>query len=117
MSETVYTAKDYKSGQPRWCPGCGDHAFLNSLHKAMAELGVAPHNIAVISGIGCSSRLPYYVNTYGFHTIHGRAAAVATVPKWPIPILPFGKYPEMAMVWLSVATISFTPSVVTSILI
>ena len=50
MSETVYTAKDYKSGQPRWCPGCGDHAFLNSLHKAMAELGVAPHNIAVISG-------------------------------------------------------------------
>ena len=57
MSETVYTAKDYKSGQPRWCPGCGDHAFLNSLHKAMAELGVAPHNIAVISGIGCSSRL------------------------------------------------------------
>ena len=77
MSETVYTAKDYKSGQPRWCPGCGDHAFLNSLHKAMAELGVAPHNIAVISGIGCSSRLPYYVNTYGFHTIHGRAAAVA----------------------------------------
>ena len=54
MSETVYTAKDYKSGQPRWCPGCGDHAFLNSLHKAMAELGVAPHNIAVISGIGCS---------------------------------------------------------------
>ena len=53
MSETVYTAKDYKSGQPRWCPGCGDHAFLNSLHKAMAELGVAPHNIAVISGIGC----------------------------------------------------------------
>ena len=98
MSETVYTAKDYKSGQPRWCPGCGDHAFLNSLHKAMAELGVAPHNIAVISGIGCSSRL-------------------LQVPKWPIPILPFGKYPEMAMVWLSVATISFTPSVVTSILI
>ena len=45
MSETVYTAKDYKSGQPRWCPGCGDHAFLNSLHKAMAELGVAPHNM------------------------------------------------------------------------
>ena len=65
MSDKVYTVQDYKSGQPRWCPGCGDHAFLNSLHKAMAELGVAPHNIAVISGIGCSSRLPYYVNTYG----------------------------------------------------
>ena len=78
MSDKVYTVQDYKSGQPRWCPGCGDHAFLNSLHKAMAELGTAPHDIAVISGIGCSSRLPYYVNTYGFHTIHGRGAAIAT---------------------------------------
>ena len=58
MSE--YTAKDFKKGQPRWCPGCGDHFFLASLHKAMAELGIAPHNTAVISGIGCSSRLPYY---------------------------------------------------------
>ena len=58
MSE--HTAKDYKKGQPRWCPGCGDHFFLASLHKAMAELGVDPWNIAVISGIGCSSRLPYY---------------------------------------------------------
>lgn len=74
-----YTAADYKSDQSvRWCPGCGDHAILNVLHKAMAEIGVAPHNTAVISGIGCSSRLPYYMNTYGFHTIHGRAAAVAT---------------------------------------
>ena len=87
MSEKTYTMQDYKSGQPRWCPGCGDHAFLNSLHKAMAELGVAPHNIAVISGIGCSSRLPYYVNTYGFHTIHGRAAAVATGAKVANPDL------------------------------
>jgi len=74
-----YTAADYKSDQSvRWCPGCGDHAILNVLHKAMAAIGVAPHNTAVISGIGCSSRLPYYMNTYGFHTIHGRAAAVAT---------------------------------------
>ncbi len=74
-----YTVADYKSDQSvRWCPGCGDHAILNVLHKAMAEIGVAPHNTAVISGIGCSSRLPYYMNTYGFHTIHGRAAAVAT---------------------------------------
>ena len=73
-----YTAKDYKKGQPRWCPGCGDHFFLASLHKAMAEIGVAPHSIAVISGIGCSSRLPHYMNTYGMNTIHGRAAAIAT---------------------------------------
>ena len=76
MSE--YTAKDYKKGQPRWCPGCGDHFFLASLHKAMAEIGVPPHEIAVISGIGCSSRLPHYMNTYGMNTSHGRAAAIAT---------------------------------------
>jgi len=75
----MFTQKDYKSDQyVRWCPGCGDHAVLNSMQKAMAELGVAPENIAVISGIGCSSRLPYYMNTYGMHTIHGRAAAIAT---------------------------------------
>lgn len=79
MEEKVYKAADFKSDQyVRWCPGCGDHAILNVLHKAMAELGVAPHNTAVISGIGCSSRLPYYMNTYGFHTIHGRAAAIST---------------------------------------
>ena len=79
MSETTFEPSDYKSDQPvRWCPGCGDHAILNSLHKAMAAMGVAPHRTAVISGIGCSSRLPYYMNTYGLHTIHGRAAAIAT---------------------------------------
>ena len=76
MSE--YIAKDFKKGQPRWCPGCGDHFFLASLHNAMAELGVAPHDTAVISGIGCSSRLPYYMNTYAMQTIHGRAAAIST---------------------------------------
>ena len=75
MEEKKYQASDFKSDQyVRWCPGCGDHAILNVLHKAMAELGVAPEKTAVISGIGCSSRLPYYMNTYGFHTIHGRAA-------------------------------------------
>lgn len=79
MSE--YTAKDFKKGQPRWCPGCGDHFFLASLQKAMAEIGVPPYETAVISGIGCSSRLPYYVNAYAMQTIHGRAAAVATGAK------------------------------------
>lgn len=73
-----YTSKDFKKGQPRWCPGCGDHFFLANLQKAMAEIGVPPHETAVISGIGCSSRLPYYVNAYAMQTIHGRAAAVAT---------------------------------------
>ena len=79
QDSATYNPSDYKSDQPvRWCPGCGDHAILNSLHKAMAAIGVPPHMTAVISGIGCSSRLPYYMNTFGFHTIHGRAAAVAT---------------------------------------
>lgn len=76
---TSYTAANYKSDQAvRWCPGCGDHAVLSELHKAMAQLGIPPHEIVVVSGIGCSSRLIYYMNTYGFHTIHGRGAAVAT---------------------------------------
>ena len=84
---TTYTAQDYKKSQPRWCTGCGDHFFLASLHKAMAEVGVAPHDMAVISGIGCSSRLPYYVNTYAMQTIHGRAAAIATGTKVANPDL------------------------------
>ncbi|OAV74067.1 2-oxoglutarate ferredoxin oxidoreductase subunit beta [Bacteroidales bacterium Barb7] len=89
MEEALkYQAQDYKSDQHvRWCPGCGDHAVLNCIHKAMAELGTAPHNVAVISGIGCSSRLPYYMNSYGFHTIHGRAAAIATGVKTARPDL------------------------------
>ena len=79
MEDLKYIPANYKSDQAvRWCPGCGDHAILNTLHKAIAEIGVPPHKMAVISGIGCSSRLPYYMNTYGFHTIHGRAAAIAT---------------------------------------
>ncbi|MDR3269509.1 MAG: 2-oxoacid:ferredoxin oxidoreductase subunit beta [Tannerella sp.] len=83
-----YTPQDYKSDQyVRWCPGCGDYATLNCIHKAMAEIGVAPHQTAVISGIGCSSRLPYYMNTYGFHTIHGRGAAIATGVKTARPDL------------------------------
>ncbi|MBQ0060770.1 MAG: 2-oxoacid:ferredoxin oxidoreductase subunit beta [Bacteroidaceae bacterium] len=85
MSE--YTAQDFKKGQPRWCPGCGDHFFLASLHKAMAEIGVAPYDTAVISGIGCSSRLPHYMATYGMNTIHGRAAAIATGAKVANPNL------------------------------
>ena len=85
---TQYTAKDFKSDQyVRWCPGCGDYAILSSLQKVMADLGVAPHDTAVISGIGCSSRLPYYTSSYGFHTIHGRGAAIATGVKVANPKL------------------------------
>ncbi|TLX76922.1 2-oxoacid:ferredoxin oxidoreductase subunit beta [Labilibacter sediminis] len=84
--ELKYT--DFKSKlSVRWCPGCGDHAILNSVQKAMANLKVEPHNVAVISGIGCSSRFPYYMNTYGFHTIHGRASAIASGVKVANPKL------------------------------
>ena len=86
--QITYTAKDFKSDQyVRWCPGCGDYAVLASLQKVMADLGVAPQNTAVISGIGCSSRLPYYTSGYGFHTIHGRGAAIATGVKVANPEL------------------------------
>lgn len=88
MENKLYTAADFKSDQEvRWCPGCGDYAVLNSIQKVMGELGVPPHMTAVISGIGCSSRLPYYVNSYGMHTIHGRAAAIATGVKVANPEL------------------------------
>ena len=71
--------KDFVSDQDvRWCPGCGDYAILAQVQKVMPELGVPRENIVFISGIGCSSRFPYYMNTYGFHSIHGRAPAIAT---------------------------------------
>lgn len=86
--QVVFVPGDFKNSQNvRWCPGCGDHAILNVLHKSMAELGVAPKDTVVVSGIGCSSRLPYYMNTYGMHTIHGRAAAIATGVKTANPQL------------------------------
>lgn len=84
----AHDTRSYKSDQyVRWCPGCGDHAILTCLHKAMVLLQIEPRNVAAISGIGCSSRLPYYMNTYGFHTIHGRGAAVATGVKVAKPEL------------------------------
>lgn len=83
-----YTPKDYKSEvNVRWCPGCGDYAILSCVHKAMAELNIKPEETVVVSGIGCSSRTPYYMNTYGFHGIHGRAAAIATGVKVSNPNL------------------------------
>ena len=73
------TAKDFKTDQEvRWCPGCGDYAVLAAVQGFMPELGVRRENIVMISGIGCSSRFPYYMNTYGMHSIHGRAPAIAT---------------------------------------
>ena len=82
------TAQEYKSDQyVRFCPGCGDHAILASLTKAMERIGVPAHQTVVISGIGCSSRMPHYLNTYGFNTIHGRGAAIATGVKTAHPEL------------------------------
>src|SRR5581483_10315389 len=73
------TAKDLASDQEvRWCPGCGDYSILAQMKKALAPLGVAREKMVFISGIGCSSRFPYYMNTYGFHSIHGRAPTIAT---------------------------------------
>lgn len=74
-----YKKEDFvNSNEIRWCPGCGDYAILAALQKVLPELGLAPHKHVFISGIGCAGRLPYYMNTYGLHTIHGRALSVAT---------------------------------------
>lgn len=73
------TKADFESGQEvRWCPGCGDYAILASVQKVLPELNIPKENMVFISGIGCAGRFPYYMNTYGFHTIHGRAPAIAT---------------------------------------
>src|SRR5919204_1859332 len=76
---TTLTKKDFTSDQePRWCPGCGDYAILAAVQGFMPELGIEPHRTVFISGIGCSGRFTYYMDTYGFHGIHGRALAIAT---------------------------------------
>jgi 2-oxoglutarate ferredoxin oxidoreductase subunit beta len=86
------TKKDFESDQDvRWCPGCGDYSILAQTQKTMPDFGVAKEKIVFISGIGCSGRLPYYMNTFGFHTIHGRAATIATGLK--------GARPDL-MVWV-----------------
>jgi 2-oxoglutarate ferredoxin oxidoreductase subunit beta len=85
---STLTKKDLKSDQEvRWCPGCGDYAILNIVQGVVAELGVPRENLCFVSGIGCSSRFPYYMNTYGFHSIHGRAPAFATGIKTANPEL------------------------------
>lgn len=86
--EYTYKPADFKSNQEvRWCPGCGDYGILNSVQKALATLPYAKKDYAIISGIGCSSRFPYYMSTYGFHSIHGRGAAIASGVKTANPNL------------------------------
>jgi|TARA_B110000263_G_scaffold110134_1_gene96247 2-oxoglutarate ferredoxin oxidoreductase subunit beta len=91
MSDTkvkAYTRADFSSDQSvRWCPGCGDYAILAQAQKVFPDLGVSKENFVFISGIGCSSRFPYYMNTFGFHTIHGRAPAIASGVKLSNPDL------------------------------
>ncbi len=78
MNEQL-TAKDFTTDQEvRWCPGCGDYAIVNAMRKTLAKIGTDPKDVAFVSGIGCAARFPYYIESYGFHTIHGRAPAVAT---------------------------------------
>jgi 2-oxoglutarate/2-oxoacid ferredoxin oxidoreductase subunit beta len=85
---TKLTPKDFATDQEvRWCPGCGDYAVLKAVQRTMPELGVRPENVVFVSGIGCSSRFPYYMETYGFHTIHGRAPTFATGIKLANPDL------------------------------
>jgi 2-oxoglutarate ferredoxin oxidoreductase subunit beta len=91
MTEVVankYTPRDFKSDQEvRWCPGCGDHAVLSSAQRSLADMGIPKEKFAFVSGIGCSSRFPYYMDTYGFHGIHGRASAIASGVKIANPEL------------------------------
>jgi 2-oxoglutarate ferredoxin oxidoreductase subunit beta len=87
-TKQTYTFKDFKSDQEiRWCPGCGDIAIISAVQKAMAQMNIAKEDFAVVSGIGCSSRFPYYMNTYGFHGIHGRAGVLASGVKTANPKL------------------------------
>jgi len=82
------TPKDFTSDQEvRWCPGCGDYAIVKTVRKALAEIGTPTENVVFVSGIGCAARFPYYMATYGFHTIHGRAPAIATGVKLANPDL------------------------------
>ncbi len=88
MNQANLTLKDFASDQEvRWCPGCGDYAILKTVQKLLPALGRPRENQVFVSGIGCSSRFPYYMNTYGFHTIHGRAPAIATGVKLANPEL------------------------------
>ncbi|MBT8259444.1 MAG: 2-oxoacid:ferredoxin oxidoreductase subunit beta [Bacteroidia bacterium] len=87
-TDKKYTFKDFSSDQEvRWCPGCDDYVILRSMQKALPEIGVKRENVVFISGIGCSSRFPYYMNTFGMHGIHGRAPAIATGVKLANPEL------------------------------
>ena len=86
--------KDYASDQEvRWCPGCGDYSILKAVQRTLANIGAKPENTVFVSGIGCAARLPYYIESYGFHTIHGRARPSPLASNWPIPLWMSGLSP------------------------
>ena len=88
IDSNTLTKKDFTSDQDvRWCPGCGDYAILSQVQKVFPTLGIPKENFLIVSGIGCASRFPYYMDTYGFHSIHGRATAVASGAKLANPNL------------------------------
>ena len=91
----LYTAKDFSSDQDvRWCPGCGDYSILAQVQRTLPSLGYRKEDVVFVAGIGCSSRFPYYMDTYGFHGIHGRAVAIATGLKAAHPNLSVWVAPE-----------------------
>ncbi len=101
----VFTAKDFASDQEiRWCPRCGDYSILAQMKKVLPTLGIPKEDFVFVSGIGCSSRFPYYMDTYGFHGIHGRAPAVATGVKVARPGSRSGSSPATATRFRSAAT-------------
>src|SRR6059036_2082842 len=88
ITDAQLAPKDYASDQEvRWCPGCGDYAILKAVQKACADMGLIRERTVVVSGIGCAASFPYYMSTYGFHTVHGRAPAIATGIKLANPDL------------------------------
>ena len=104
MKNNNYNLKDFANDQEiKWCPGCGDYSILKQVQSILPNIGISKEKIVFISGIGCSSRFPYYMNTYGMHSIHGRATAVATGLKSLAPvynphkITPFGSYKFKSM--------------------
>jgi hypothetical protein len=107
----VTTKKDWTSDQEvRWCPGCGDYGILLAVQTLMPELGIAPENTVFISGIGCSSRFPYYMNTYGMHSIHGAPRRSPPASPSPVPISTCGWSPATATACPSAAIIWSTPA-------
>ena len=97
--------KDFTSDQEvRWCPGCGDYVILNTIRNFLPELGLRRENMVFVSGIGCSSRFPYYLETYGFHSIHGRAPTSPPGCPWPATICRSGWSPVTATRCRSAAT-------------